>query len=155
MVRWVVVPSTTLPTPPLLSHPLAKCTSNRHLPSRQLPLNELAKRQTRHRTSADSFRQDVINPAKLSQPQRRFSKKTDPVGLSPPFFLQTADNGESRCSIKLPAGSWLPPPSLRSFGTWQKPFGHPSPSLRGGAGAVGIRRPFVRHRFRWRGVPRG
>ena len=90
-----------------------------------------------------------------SIPQNLVNHQDGSVGLSPPFFLQTADNGESRCSIKLPAGSWLPPPSLRSFGTWQKPFGHLSPSLRGGAGAVGIRRPFVRHRFRWRGVPRG
>ena len=41
-----------------------------------------------------------------------------------PFFLETTDNGVSRCSIKLPAGSLLNTPSLPHPLIWQKSLGH-------------------------------
>ena len=43
-------------------------------------------------------------------------------------FLGTANNCESRCSIKLPAGSWLASSASLPPFIWQKSPGHLSPS---------------------------
>ena len=130
LVTLVMVPSTTLPLPfpPLFSHPLAKCTNNQHLPSRQLPLNELAKHQTRN--ICRLIATGVINLVQLSKPLKEgFEMSQDvPILLVPLPFLGTANNCESRCSIKLPAGSWLASSASLPPFIWQKSPGHLSPS---------------------------
>ena len=71
------------------------------------------------------------------------SKEDRSGALPSPFLsrsLETAYNGESRCSIKLPAGSWLP---FLPLLFWQKSLGHlsPSPSPRSARGGIPRPRP--------------
>ena len=115
---------------------------NRHLPSRQLPLNELAKHQTRN--ICRLIATGVINLVQLSKPPKEgFEMSQDvPILLVSFPFLGTANNCESRCSIKLPAGSWL--------ASSASPFHLAEVTRTSFSLSQSQSQPFVGQRFRWR-----
>ena len=118
-----------LPFPPLFSHPLAKCTTNRQVPARQLPLNELAKHQTWH-ICCRLIATRVINLVQLGKPPKegfKMSQDVPPILLvSPLSFSEPRITASPAAQLSSPlAPGWLPPPP--PF-IWQKSLGHPSPS---------------------------
>ena len=103
-----------LPFPPLFSHPLAKCTNNQHLPSRQLPLNELAKHPTRN--ICRLIATGVINLVQLSKPPKQGYKMSQDVPILLVSEPRITASPAAQLNSPLSPGWLPPPPSPLSFG---------------------------------------